>query len=170
LAIPPPPCYHRAIPADPKPLFRPVAIQPRLESFEPPPAALAARPKLTQWAKLLASPQIAKKKETELRDEFIYDVFRDVLGYASEVQGSVNYTLKKEAFIEADGTYADAGFGRFSPSATRFVAVLEGKGPGDPLDKPYKNRKRSAVEQAVHEVTPSIQFRHLPRKSSFVQH
>jgi len=137
------------MPTDPKPLFRPEAIQPQLDAFEPPSTALAGRPKLKQWAKLLASPQAAAKKETELRDEFIFDVFRDVLGYVSQVQGSVNYTLKKEAFIEADGTYADAGFGRFSPQATRFVAVLEGKGPGDPLDKPYKNRKRSAVEQAV---------------------
>ncbi|MFO0801743.1 MAG: DNA methyltransferase [Gemmataceae bacterium] len=137
------------MPADPKPLFRPEAVQPLLEAFELPAAALAARPKLKRWATLLKTPQAAGLKETELRDEFIYDVFRDLLGYVSSVQDSDNYTLKKEAFIEADGTYADAGFGRFTPSESRFVAVLEGKGPNDPLDKPYKNRKRSAVEQAV---------------------
>jgi len=30
-----------------------------------------------------------------------------------------------------------------------FIAVLEGKGPRDPLDRPFAGRKRSAVEQAL---------------------
>ena len=137
------------MPTEPKPLFRPEALQPRLEAFQPSPTAIAARPKLIRWAKLLGTPQAAAMKETELRDEFIYDVFRDLLGYISSVQDHDNYTLKKEAFVEVDGTFADAGFGQFTSQESRFVTVLEGKGPGDPLDKPYKNRKRSAVEQAV---------------------
>jgi hypothetical protein len=104
------------MPADPKPLFRPEAVQPLLEAFEPPPTALAARAKLNRWATLLKTPQAAGMRETELRDEFIYDVFRDLLGYDSSVQDSASYTLKKEAFIETDGTYADARFGWYRVS------------------------------------------------------
>jgi hypothetical protein len=137
------------MPTEPKPLFRPEALRSALAAFHVPPAAVAARPKLTRWAKLLATRQGAGMKETELRDEFIYDVFRDLLGYVSPVDVPDRYTLKKEALIQVDGTYADAAFGRFAPQETAVIAVLEGKGPGDPLDKPYKNRKRSAVEQAV---------------------
>ena len=32
---------------------------------------------------------------------------------------------------------------------TDFIAVIEGKGPRDPLDRPFGSRKRSAVEQAL---------------------
>ena len=137
------------MPAEPKPLFRPEALRTRLDKFQPPPAAVAARPKLTHWSNLLGSAQGAGMKETELRDEFLYDVFRDLLGYVSPVQSPTAYTLKKEALIQVDGTFADAAFGRFATTDDQFVTVLEGKGPGDPLDKPYKSRKRSAVEQAV---------------------
>src|SRR4051812_17459143 len=114
------------MPTEAKPLFRPEAIRPRLATFHPPPAALAARPKLTQWSNLLASPQGSGMKETELRDEFLYDVFRDILGYVSAVQKPGAYTLKKEALVQADGTFADAALGRFGPADGRAVAVLEG--------------------------------------------
>ena len=137
------------MPVEPKPLFRPEALRSQLDKFRPPPAAVAARPKLTHWSNLLGSAQGAGMKETELRDEFLYDVFRDLLGYVSPVQSTAAYTLRKEALIQVDGTFADAAFGRFAAKDDQFVTVLEGKGPGDPLDKPYKSRKRSAVEQAV---------------------
>ncbi len=55
------------MPTEPKPLFRPEALQPRLETFQPSPTAIAARPKLIRWAKLLGTPQAAAMKETELR-------------------------------------------------------------------------------------------------------
>jgi hypothetical protein len=51
-----------------------------------------------------------------------------------------------------DGKYADASFGRFAgaPQPAEYVAVLEGKGPRDPLDRTFGGRKQSAVEQALH--------------------
>jgi hypothetical protein len=137
------------MPAETKPLFRPEALRPRLAAFTLPPIASKARAKLTRWANLLASKAVDDLKETELRDEFIFDVFRDLLGYISVVETSTGYTLKKESLIQVDGTFADAAFGRFAPDRDEFVAVLEGKGPGDKLDRPYKSRKRSAVEQAM---------------------
>ncbi len=88
-------------------------------------------------------------KETELRDEFLYDVFRDLLGYTTANQNPAAYSFTKEQFVAVDGTFADAGFGRFGSKTPTTVAVLEGKSPLDPLDRPYHNRKRSAFEQAL---------------------
>lgn len=44
-------------------------------------------------------------------------------------------------------TFADAVLGEFRTGTERFVVALEGKGPTDPLDRPYKNRRMSAVVQ-----------------------
>lgn len=134
---------------DPKPLFRPEALRPHLASFALPPHAETSRRKLADWAKLLALKGGRKMKETELRDEFLYDVFRDLLGYTTAAQNPVDHTFRKEQFVAVDGTYADAGFGRFGGAVWSTVAVLEGKGPDDPLDRPFKSRKKSAFEQAL---------------------
>ena len=137
------------MPADPKPLFRPDAVRPRVKDFAPPATAVAGRGKLARWAGLLGSKAGGAKKETELRDEFLYDVFRDLLGYTTPAEAPGKYTFKKEAAVRADGTFADAAFGRFNGHPDPFAAVLEGKGPGDPLDRPYAGRKLSAVQQAL---------------------
>jgi hypothetical protein len=38
--------------------------------------------------------------------------------------------------------------GEFGPDAKRYVAAVEGKGPKDPLDRPFAGRKVSALDQA----------------------
>src|SRR6266540_2851835 len=101
------------MPLDPKPLFRPEALRSHLATFELPSTTALARTKLNHWSILLGTPKAGTLKETELRDEFIYDVFRDLLGYVSAVQDSSAFTLKKEKLIEVDGTFADAAFGKF---------------------------------------------------------
>jgi hypothetical protein len=135
------------MPADVKPLFRPDALRPHLERFTLPAAALAARPKLAGWAQKLAAGQFDKLKETELLPGFVTDVFEGLLGYLRPPADP--YTLKREALVKVDGKFADAGLGRFTDTTAEFVAVLEGKGPLDPLDRPFAGRKRSAVEQAL---------------------
>ena len=47
-----------------------------------------------------------------------------------------------------DGKFADAVLGRFQKDKAQFVAVLEGKGTRDPLDRPFAGRRMSAVDQA----------------------
>src|SRR5829696_9824113 len=133
------------MPTPVKPLFRPEALRPKLAAFTPPPVAVAGR------VKLLASPKAAKMKETELLPDFIRDVFGGILGYTGPAEGAADYTIKRESLVEVDGKFADAALGRFSTaggSARVFVAV-EGKGPTDPLDRPFKNRPKSAVDQAL---------------------
>jgi hypothetical protein len=139
------------MPADAKPLFRPEALRPKLAGFTLPASAEAARPKLADWAALLGSPGADALKETELLPSFLRDLFEDLLGYTGPAGGSPRYTLKREALVEVDGKFADAALGRFSTAGGpgQVVAVLEGKGPRDPLDRPFAGRKRSAVEQAL---------------------
>ncbi|MGH7172739.1 MAG: Eco57I restriction-modification methylase domain-containing protein, partial [Gemmataceae bacterium] len=130
-----------------KPLFRPDAIRPKRTSFLLPDRCESASQKLTNWANLLGSKQAETMKETELLADFIRDVFVDLLGYVPPP--ATPYTLKREALVKVDGKFADAGFGVFDGNHNTFVAVLEGKGPRDPLDRPFAGRKRSAVEQAL---------------------
>ncbi len=135
------------MPADIKPLFRPEAVRPKVAAFTLPPLAVAGRAKLTVWAKLLGSGKADKQKETELLSDFLRDVFVELLGYVGPPATATS--IRREALVQVDGKRADAGFGRFGGAAAEFVAVLEGKGPNDPLDTPFAGRKRSAVEQAL---------------------
>ena len=130
-----------------KPLFRADALRPRLANFVPPPTALAARDKLRGWAALLATPAGQAKKETELLPGFVRDLFEDALGYAGPP--APGPTLKREALVKVGGKFADAALGRFGTGAAVYAAVLEGKGPRDPLDRPFGGRPLSAVEQAL---------------------
>ena len=139
------------MPTPAKPLFRPEALPPPLKTFAVPPPAGAARPKLGHWAKLLGSKDAERMKETELLADFIRDVFGDLLGYTGPASGSDRYTIKREKTIEVDGKFADAALGRFQTTGAKgeCVAALEGKGPRDPLDRPFAGRKLSAVDQAL---------------------
>jgi len=139
------------MPTDAKPLFRIDALRPKLTAFSLPTSAVQARPKLAQWTDLLASKAAEKMKETELLGDFIRDIFGDLLGYTNPASGAQIYTLKREAIVQVDGKYTDAALGRFTlaDASSNFVVVLEGKGPRDPLDRPFGSRKRSAVEQAL---------------------
>lgn len=139
------------MPAPVKLLFRPEALRPKLAAFTPPPATVAGRAKLAGWMKLLASPKAANLKETELLPDFIGKVFGDVLGYAGPADGAADYTIKRKSLVQVDGKYADAALGRFSTAngSERVFVAVEGKGPTDPLDRPFKNRPKSAVDQAL---------------------
>ncbi len=130
-----------------KPLFRPDAVRPKLKGFVVPTISESISHKLANWSNLLGSKQAEGMKETELLADFIRDVFVDLLGYVPPP--TTPYSLKHEALVKVDGKFADAGFGVFDGDNNTFAAVLEGKGPRDPLDRPFAGRKRSAVEQAL---------------------
>ncbi len=139
------------MPTPAKLLFRPEALRPKLSAFVLTSAAIAARTKLANWAKLLETKQAERMKETELLGAFIGDVFVDLLGYTGPAGGAAQYTLKREATVEVDGKFADAALGRFSTAGDepQYLAAVEGKGPRDPLDRPFAGRKMSAVDQAL---------------------
>jgi hypothetical protein len=100
---------------------------------------------------LLGSAEGGAKKETELLAEFLTDVFARVLGYTGPATAAPYYTLKREATVQVDGKFADAALGRFPAAGGpgEYVAAVEGKGPRDPLDRPFAGRRLSAVDQAL---------------------
>jgi hypothetical protein len=139
------------MPSEPKPLFRADALRPKLVGFSLAGTVGEARQKLAHWVDLLASKKAEAMKETELLPLFITDLFERLLGFTGPASGEVTYTLKREALISVDGKYADAALGRFAVGGEKpeFIAVVEGKGPRDPLDRPFGGRKLSAVDQAL---------------------
>jgi hypothetical protein len=136
------------VPVEAKPIFRPEVIQLPILGYTPPESVLRGRPKLKKWAEIIASGSVDAHKEVEILGDFLNDVFCELLGYTRAVDDPTRYTFSREKHVQANGKYADAVLGEFAPVAKRYVAAVEGKGPKDPLDRPFGSRKVSAVDQA----------------------
>ncbi len=135
------------MPIDAKPLFRPDVLRQALAGYRlPSPFEQVAAP-LRRWAEALSSPQADSLNEKELLPDFLTDVFCGVLGYGRIVDRPDRFTFSREKHVQVDGKYADAVLGEFRPGSERFVAAVEGKGPKDPLERPFGGRKMSAVDQ-----------------------
>ena len=135
------------MPVEAKPLFRPDVLRPHLQAFDWPANLDQTRQALARWSQLLASERAVKFKEQELLPDFLTDIFCLGLGYTRPADNSVRYTLKRETHVQVDGKFADAVLGSFQPGHEEFLVALEGKGPLDPLDRPFAGRKMSAVDQ-----------------------
>lgn len=135
------------MPADAKPLFRPEAVRPRLAGFRLPDRVAGVREALVRWADDIASGRIDAHKEREVLPDFLTDFFLRLLGYAGPVGGGARHTFSRERHVEVGGKYADAVIGDFRPGEARYVVAVEGKGPRDPLDRPFAGRAMSAVDQ-----------------------
>jgi hypothetical protein len=131
------------VPVEAKPLFRPDVLKLHLSAFTMP--AIDAS-KLGHWAGLIASGRIDGFREQEILRDFLTDVFVGVLGYTGPAAGHDRYTIRYERHVEVDGKFADAVLGDFN-GHQRFVVAIEGKGPRDPLDRPFAGRRMSAVDQ-----------------------
>lgn len=137
------------MPVEVTPLFRPEVIRPRVAEFRPSDHALEGRAALAGWADLLDTAAGMERKETELLPEYLTDVFQRVLGYSGPAQAvDGRYSLSREKLVEVGGKFADAVLGVFTAERDRFAVAVEGKGPKDPLDRPYAGRRMSAVDQA----------------------
>jgi methylase of polypeptide subunit release factors len=136
------------MPLEATPLFRPEVIRPHVDGFDVPANAKSNRERLTAWLELLGSPEGAKRKETELLPDYLTDVFHRILGYRGPAERQdARHTLSREKLVEVDGKFADAVLGSFG-AAEQFVVAVEGKGPRDPLERPFSGRRMSAVDQA----------------------
>lgn len=135
------------MPVEAKPLFRPDALRPHLQSF-PWPANLAeSKAILAKWAMMLSTGRADKFKEQELLPDFLTDVFCSVLGYTRPADNAARFTISREKHVKVDGKFADAVLGNFRPGSEQFIIALEGKGPQDPLERPHAGRSMSAVDQ-----------------------
>ena len=135
------------MPAEAKPLFRPDVLRTHLATFALPSLVDAFRPKLDHWADLLASGKANAFKEQEILPDFLTDFFSGLLGYTRPADGGPRYTISREKHVQVDGEFADAVLGDLGRGADAFIVALEGKGPKDPLDRPYGGRRMSAVDQ-----------------------
>ncbi len=134
------------MPLEPKPLFRAHVVEAAMVGFALPPLGVA-RAALGRWAARVRSGQLATLSERQLLPDFFTDIFYGLLGYVGP-SGTGGYTFSREQYVEVDGQVVDAALGRFGEGAARVVAVVEGKGPKDPLERPYGGRRMSAVDQA----------------------
>lgn len=130
------------MPVEAKPLFRPDVLRSHLLGFPLPTVDSA---KLAHWANLIATGRLDGFGEQEILPDFLSDFFIGLLGYTRPA-GHDRYTIEWEHHVEVDGKRADAVLGDFN-GAQRYIAALEGKGPRDPLDRPYAGRRMSAVDQ-----------------------
>jgi len=135
------------VPIEAKPLIRPDVLRQHLDAFDLPAQVESLRPKLKDWADLLASGRADRLKEQELLPDFLTDFFCGLLRYARPADGGPRYTISREKHVEVDGKFADAVLGDFGTGAEKYIVALEGKGPKDPLDRPFAGRRMSAVDQ-----------------------
>lgn len=135
------------MPVEAKPLFRPDVLRPHLLSFTLPANLAEIKKTLGRWAEMCLSGRADKFKEQELLPDFLTDLFCHVLGYTRPADNAARFTISREKHVQVDGKFADAVLGNFRPSQEEFIVALEGKGPLDPLDRPFAGRKMSAVDQ-----------------------
>ena len=135
------------MPIEAKPLFRPDVLRSHLAGFELPAHVDALRPKLAHWADLIASGKANSFKEQEILPDFLTDFFCELLGYTRPADGGPRYTISREKHVQVEGEFADAVLGDFGRGSDKFIVALEGKGPKDPLDRPFAGRRMSAVDQ-----------------------
>jgi SAM-dependent methyltransferase len=136
------------MPVERKPLFRAEIVAPRAAALAVGDEAEPAQEILRRWAQLLASSRAEEWTESELLPDFLTDVFYRVLGYNGPTPSGGRYTLSRERRVEVDGKFADAVIGDLGASGARPLIAVEGKGPRDPLDRPFAGRRMSAVDQA----------------------
>jgi hypothetical protein len=77
-----------------------------------------------------------------------------VLGYTRPADGGNRYTISREKHVQVDGKFADAVLGDFGTGVDRSIVALEGKGPKNPLDRPFIGRRTSTVDQG-YGLTPA---------------
>ena len=122
------------MPVEAKPLFRPDVLRSHLSGFSVPTVDSA---RLEHWAELIASGRIDNFEE-EILPDFLSDFFVAMLGYTRPA-GHDRDTIGWERHIGVDGQFADAILGAFN-GQQQYTVVLEGKGPRDPLDRPFAGR------------------------------
>ena len=120
------------------------------------------------WAGLITSGRADQFKETALLPDFLADIFCGLLGYTGPVgpadphnshnshnshlsgtgpaESPDTFTLSRARRVEVHDKVPDAVLGRFQKDKEPFIAVVEGKGARDPLDRPFAGRPMSAVD------------------------
>lgn len=113
--------------------------------------------KVTQWIEPLRKGVLNQIKEVSLHGQFLNDIFQQVLGYRSVIQGGgIAWEIHAEQTISDGGGSADGALGFFTSVdgkeskvklKGKVIAPIELKGAKDDLDRAASGRKESAVDQ-----------------------
>ncbi|MCT7951840.1 Eco57I restriction-modification methylase domain-containing protein [Ancylothrix sp. C2] len=128
-----------------------------LGGFSFPPDLEMRHTKILQWIAALENGTLDEIKEVSLHGSFLNDIFKEVLGYRSVIQGEGKiWEIYAEQTISASGGIADGALGFFTAIekskgkvklSGKIVAPIELKAAKNDLDRPAPGRKDSAVDQ-----------------------
>ncbi len=138
-------------------LFHRRTLNNALRTFAFPPDLETRRQKIEPWIAALKRGTLDEIKEISLHGNFLNDIFQEILGYRSVIQGGGEaWEIHAEKTISAGGGSADGALGFFTATAGegsratlegRVVAPIELKGARTDLDRPAGGRKESPIEQ-----------------------
>ncbi|MGB7709291.1 MAG: TaqI-like C-terminal specificity domain-containing protein [Microcoleus sp.] len=138
-------------------LFHTKTLNIALRAFSFPQDMEARHQKLAMWIAALQTGTLDEVKEVSLHGSFLNDVFQDVLGYRSVIQGAgKSWEIHAEQTISDGGGAADGAIGFFTATENakgkvklqgKVIAPIELKGAKNDLDRPAPGRTESAVDQ-----------------------
>jgi hypothetical protein len=125
-------------------LFNSKTVKKRLEnySFQP---TVQQTARAGAWAEACLSGKIRSIKETSLYGDFAQYILKEVLGYATVLDGD-EYTAAEHEPV-ANGS-VEFALGRFSASRRHVIAPFELKGANVDLDSIMPGRYKTPVQQA----------------------
>ncbi|MEG3870039.1 Eco57I restriction-modification methylase domain-containing protein [Microcoleus sp. Z1_B5] len=138
-------------------LFHSKTLNTALRAFSFPQDMEVRRQKLGTWIAALKTGTLDEIKEVSLHGSFINDIFQDILGYCSVIQGAGKaWEINAEQTISDGGGSADGAIGFFTAAGNpkgkvklqgKVIAPIELKGAKNDLDRPASGRSESAVDQ-----------------------
>jgi type I restriction-modification system DNA methylase subunit len=139
------------------PLFHNKTLQSAVQGFPFPSDLEERQQKIIQWIEPLEKGVLDEIKEVSLHGQFLADVFQQILGYRSVIQGlGKAWEIHAEQTISDGGGSADGALGFFTATEGkkgkaklhgRVIAPIELKGAKNDLDRPAPGRSESAVDQ-----------------------
>lgn len=139
-------------------LFHSKTLNTALRAFSFPQDMEVRHQKLETWIAALKTGTLDEIKELSLHGNFINDIFQDILGYRSVIQGGGKaWEINAEQTISDGGGSADGAIGFFTAADNpkgkavslqgKVIAPIELKGAKNDLDRPASGRTESAVDQ-----------------------
>ena len=139
-------------------LFHSKTLNTALRAFSFPQDMEVRRQKLGTWITALKTGTLNEVKEVSLHGSFINDIFQDILGYCSVIQGAGKaWEINAEQTISDGGGSADGAIGFFTAADNpkgkavslqgKVIAPIELKGAKNDLGRPASGRSESAVDQ-----------------------
>ncbi|MEG3929568.1 MULTISPECIES: Eco57I restriction-modification methylase domain-containing protein [unclassified Microcoleus] len=142
-------------------LFHSKTLNTALRAFSFPQDMEVRHQKLGTWITALKTGTLNEVKEVSLHGNFINDIFQDILGYCSVIQGAGKaWEINAEQTIADGGGSADGAIGFFTAADNhpkgkavslqgKVIAPIELKGSKNDLDRPASHQHPARTESAV---------------------